>query len=96
MAYAAPKSKASCVLSRHLDGKGMPLPMPPQLAAELHAGGVRRILLGHTPHGDCPTIIKNGEGTAQARRDPPRPLPCPACMAAMRATWHRGRCRLQL
>ena len=65
IAYVAPKSVPSCVLSRHLDAKGMPLPMPESLIRRLHAGGVRRVLVGHTPHGNCPTIIKNGEGAEQ-------------------------------
>ena len=50
----------SCAMSRHLDGSGMPLPMGEGLAARLYDGGVRRLLLGHTPHGNCPTVIKNG------------------------------------
>ena len=28
----------------------------------LNASGVRRLICGHTPHGDCPTVIKSGGG----------------------------------
>jgi hypothetical protein len=27
------------------------------VAETLHAQGFRRLLIGHTPHGNCPTII---------------------------------------
>ena len=26
----------------------------------LNRGGIRRILVGHTPHGICPTVVKSG------------------------------------
>jgi hypothetical protein len=26
----------------------------------LNKGGIRRVVVGHTPHGTCPTIIKTG------------------------------------
>ena len=54
----------SCAMSRHLDGSGMPLPMGEGLATRLYDGGVRRLLLGHTPHGNCPTVIKSAAGAA--------------------------------
>ena len=35
----------------------MPWPLPEPVAETLHAQGFRRLLIGHTPHGNCPTII---------------------------------------
>ena len=60
MAYVAPGCVPSVVMGRHLDAKGMPLPVEDKMAARLNAGGVRRLVLGHTPHGNCPTVIKTG------------------------------------
>ena len=45
----------------------MPNPAPAALMASLNAAGITRIVLGHTPHGDCPTVIKSGgPGTSEA------------------------------
>ena len=47
------------MLGRHLDRKGMPTPLAPELEARLCGSGIKRLVLGHTPHGNCPTVIKS-------------------------------------
>ena len=58
--YAVPTGGQSVVLSRHLRKDGMPQPPPEGIAARLNAYGIRRVVVGHTPHGNCPTVIKTG------------------------------------
>jgi hypothetical protein len=43
-------------------GATLPQPVPPDVAAFLHRAGVRRVLSGHRPHGDTPTVIAAGAG----------------------------------
>jgi len=58
--YVTPGSPIpSCVYSRHLDKRGMPMQLPPDLVAQLRASGITRVVVGHTPHGVAPTIIKS-------------------------------------
>lgn len=40
----------------------MPKPYPPELVHYLLSSGVNRVIVGHTPHGNCPTVIPHGEG----------------------------------
>ena len=47
-------------MARHLDGDGMPLDAPSSLVHELNDDGIKRLIVGHTPHGTCPTVIKSG------------------------------------
>jgi len=61
----------SVVLGRHLQSSGMPLQMPLELVEMLNKNGIRRIIVGHTPHGNCPTVIHNavptgGSGSASS------------------------------
>lgn len=35
----------------------MPKQYPPELLKFLISEGVRRVVVGHTPHGNCPTVI---------------------------------------
>jgi len=46
------------VLGRHLQKTGMPMEVPHAAISILNKGGIRRVVVGHTPHGTCPTIIK--------------------------------------
>jgi len=48
------------VLGRHLQKTGMPMSVPDEAMDLLNKGGIRRVVVGHTPHGTCPTIIKAG------------------------------------
>jgi len=50
----------SVVLGRHLQKTGMPMSVPDEAMEILNKGGIRRLVVGHTPHGTCPTIIKSG------------------------------------
>ena len=59
--YCVPQAKyPSVVMGRHLDGSGMPLNMPADVMLKLNKGGVLRLIVGHTPHGACPTVIRSG------------------------------------
>mmetsp|Transcript_38706 Transcript_38706/g.64204 ORF Transcript_38706/g.64204 Transcript_38706/m.64204 type:complete len:670 (-) Transcript_38706:447-2456(-) len=57
--YVVPGCCPSVVMSRHLNENGMPLAMDKSLMERLNRGGIRRLVLGHTPHGNCPTVIKS-------------------------------------
>mmetsp|Transcript_147666 Transcript_147666/g.258178 ORF Transcript_147666/g.258178 Transcript_147666/m.258178 type:complete len:630 (-) Transcript_147666:890-2779(-) len=66
MDYTVPKPKysactGSVIMGRHLTETGMPQHVPMEVVKKLNAQGVRRVVLGHTPHGDCPTIIYDGD-----------------------------------
>ena len=39
----------------------MPLTLSPRLMRTLNANGIRKVVVGHTPHGSSPTVIKSGE-----------------------------------
>jgi len=54
-------SPPSVVVGRHLEPEGMPRPLEPALCSKLRACGVYRMVLGHTPHGNCPTMIRCGD-----------------------------------
>lgn len=60
MDYVVPGSLPSVIQSCHLDQRSMPMPMPLHLAAQLNGAGVARMVVGHIPHGTCPTVIKSG------------------------------------
>lgn len=62
MAYVVPGTGPSVVMARHLESpSGMPLAsLPTAMMAQLNAQGVHRLIVGHTPHGHCPTVIKSG------------------------------------
>ena len=73
MDYVVPGGAQGVVLGRHLDKSSMPLPMSKRVVGRLVAAGVTRLVLGHTPHGNCPTVIKQpeavrGGGSRGARR----------------------------
>ena len=38
--------------------------MPAHMLRTLGEGGIRRVVIGHTPHGNCPTVVKEGGGAA--------------------------------
>ncbi|KAG7400973.1 hypothetical protein PHYBOEH_003563 [Phytophthora boehmeriae] len=56
--YVLPDYSGSVVMGRHLLPSGMPTPLPKKIAALLSDSGIRRVIIGHTPHGNCPTVIK--------------------------------------
>jgi len=61
MNYCVNGSPPSVVVGRHLEPEGMPRPLEPALCSKLRACGVYRMVLGHTPHGTCPTMIRSGD-----------------------------------
>jgi len=60
MDYAVPTSRTpSVIMGRHLDDKQMPKPLPDSLVQRLNRNGIERVVVGHTPHGDCPTVLRH-------------------------------------
>uniref|UniRef100_M4BWE2 Calcineurin-like phosphoesterase domain-containing protein n=1 Tax=Hyaloperonospora arabidopsidis (strain Emoy2) TaxID=559515 RepID=M4BWE2_HYAAE len=60
--YVVPNYAGSVVVGRHLLAGGMPTPLPDKTASLLSKSGIRRVIIGHTPHGNCPTVIKQPQG----------------------------------
>jgi hypothetical protein len=60
MDYVVPNSLPSVVLGLHLNAKGMPAHLPESIMRPLNKSGLMRMVIGHTPHGNCPTVIKSG------------------------------------
>ncbi|ETI36056.1 hypothetical protein F443_17740 [Phytophthora nicotianae P1569] len=56
--YVLPDYTGSVVMGRHLLPSGMPTPIPAEIASLLSESGIRRVIIGHTPHGNCPTVVK--------------------------------------
>lgn len=59
MHYVVPGCEPSVVMGRHVDIRGMPYAMDLKLTKKLNKAGIARIVVGHTPHGNCPTVIKS-------------------------------------
>lgn len=58
IAYGTPASHVpSVVYCRCLEDNCMPKQYPPDLLGFLVSQGVSRVIVGHTPHGNCPTVI---------------------------------------
>lgn len=54
-------NQGSVVYARPTDERGNPQ-LPPRVVIEgLLADGLRRVVVGHTPSGDCPAILRDGE-----------------------------------
>jgi hypothetical protein len=65
IAYQAPlpgsrTNQKSVVYGRLTDDIGTPYLPPPALVARLEAEGVQRVILGHTPSGDSPSLLRAG------------------------------------
>ncbi|GMF22113.1 unnamed protein product [Phytophthora fragariaefolia] len=56
--YVLPGYAGSVVMGRHLLPSDMPTPVPEEIASLLSESGIRRVIIGHTPHGNCPTVVK--------------------------------------
>jgi len=52
----------SVVTSRHLDKDSMPRTLPVEMVRKLCKGGINRVVVGHTPHGHCPTVVSSDAG----------------------------------
>eukprot|EP01052_Picozoa_sp_SAG31_P007328 SAG31_NODE_349_length_17243_cov_7.408248_3_plen_487_part_00 len=55
--YCVPTSEPSVVMGRHLDSDSMPKLLPPEVAKTLASQNIFNVFVGHTPHGNCPTVI---------------------------------------
>ena len=54
-------NQGSVVYARPTDDQGNPRLPPPAIVGRLLDSGVRRVVVGHTPSGDCPAIVRDGE-----------------------------------
>jgi hypothetical protein len=67
VAYQAPaagtrENRASVVYGRSTDLNGAPTLPEPETIARLRRDGVARLVVGHTPVGDCPALLRDGAG----------------------------------
>ena len=65
IAYQAPHpgthvNQDSVVYARPTDELGNPHLPAADVVARLRADGIRRVVVGHTPSGDCPAIVRDG------------------------------------
>lgn len=54
-------NQGSVVYARPTDEHGNPQLPERQVVERLLADGIRRVVVGHTPSGDCPAIVRDGE-----------------------------------
>lgn len=52
-------NQASVVYGRHADPDGNPLLPAREVTARLLAAGIARVVVGHTPSGDCPAVLRD-------------------------------------
>lgn len=67
VAYQAPspgtrENRASVVYGRSTDLNGAPTLPEPETIARLRRQGIDRLVVGHTPVGDCPALLRDGAG----------------------------------
>lgn len=53
-------NQASVVYARPTDDIGNPHLPPPEIVERLRGEGIARVVVGHTPSGDCPAILRDG------------------------------------
>jgi len=56
----------SVIMGRHLNEKSQPVQLPPGVTQSLLVAGFTRLVIGHTPHGNCPTVVPGGVQTIMA------------------------------
>ncbi|RLO08788.1 hypothetical protein DYB28_001140 [Aphanomyces astaci] len=84
----------SVVSGRHLERSGMPKQMPQAMTTLLWSQQLHRILVGHTPHGNAPTIVKHRvlqDGSSSPTRDF-QVIMCDTSYSDMDAPDMRGQC----
>lgn len=54
-------NQGSVVYARPTDDRGNPQLPPRAVVEQLLSNGVRRLVVGHTPSGDCPAVLRDGE-----------------------------------
>jgi len=55
--YCAYGTWPSVIMGRHLNEKSQPVQLPRGVATSLLSAGFTRLVIGHTPHGNCPTVV---------------------------------------
>ncbi len=55
--YGTYTPNPSVIMARMLDDSSMPLAVPQAVADQLKVWGIRRVISGHTPHGNAPTVF---------------------------------------
>eukprot|EP00931_Biecheleriopsis_adriatica_P004120 TRINITY_DN105834_c0_g1_i1.p1 TRINITY_DN105834_c0_g1~~TRINITY_DN105834_c0_g1_i1.p1 ORF type:complete len:876 (-),score=170.27 TRINITY_DN105834_c0_g1_i1:123-2606(-) len=59
ISYGTPAARVpSVIYSRYLTKDSMPLAYPPAFASMLVEEGLQTLVVGHTPHGNAPTVVK--------------------------------------
>ncbi|RHY69954.1 hypothetical protein DYB38_014300, partial [Aphanomyces astaci] len=84
----------SVVSGRHLERSGMPKQMPQAMTTLLWSQQLHRMLVGHTPHGNAPTIVKHRvlqDGSSSPTRDF-QVIMCDTSYSDMDAPDMRGQC----
>jgi len=66
VAYQAPRpgtrwNQGSVVYGRYADGHANPILPEPDGISALRESGIRRLVVGHTPSGDCPAVVREGD-----------------------------------
>lgn len=56
--YGTNQYPSSVVKCRHTNKDGRPICIPSEAVRWLRKGGINRIIVGHTPQGICPTVVK--------------------------------------
>lgn len=67
MAYQAPLpgsklNQTTVIYARPTDERGDPVLPPAHVVAWLRASGIRRVVVGHTPSGDTPALLRDADG----------------------------------
>jgi len=66
VAYQAPRpgtrwNQGSVVYGRVADEHANPVLPEPDVISTLRESGIRRLVVGHTPSGDCPAVVREGD-----------------------------------
>ena len=61
MAYAAPDSEPTVIYADMFSAKNNIQELPVPLVQILKASDIRRVVVGHKPHGFCPSVLKTSE-----------------------------------
>lgn len=90
--YVLPDYPASVVMGRHLLPSGMPALLPPHVVDTLTSpsNGIERVIVGHTPHGNCPTFINHGVGKGHDGAPKLQVIMCDTSYSDAKAADNRG------
>jgi hypothetical protein len=86
--YGSYSLHPSVIMARMLDDSSMPLLVPEDVASKLKQWGIYRVVCGHTPHGNAPTLsTSHGVQVCCAHSTPPcTPLTAPLSQIVMADT----------